>query len=644
MQGDAIDLAGMFEQLPNAFMIVDRELRYVAANASYLKVTGSHREDLLGRYVFDVFPDDENSRAVKASFERVLATGRSDELAALKYRVPNAPGEAPQQRVWSARHTPLLDEQGRVAHIVQETMDITHLTDSPAGGQIEASVAERALRVQSRVTLQDSYLASLRQMFAQAPGFMCFLSGPEHVFAIVNGAYMQLVGHRDVVGMRVRDALPEVVEQGFIGLLDSVYSTGAPFVGKGLPVQLQRSPGAALEQSLVDFIYQPIRGTDGSVIGIFVQGQDVTAQYHAEAEHRIAEARREFLIEVVPNQVWTARPDGQLDFVSGRVEAYFRRPAEQILGEGWLAVLHPDDVATTVERWTRSLATGEPYEVEFRLRDADGEYRWHLGRANAERDPSGAIVKWIGTNTDVHVAKLALSELTQRAQYEQRLIGIVSHDLRTPFGAIALGAEALADLELSPAAQRILVRISRSAERAARLVNDLLDFAKARIGATIPINPKPTNLREIVEQVVDECQASAPGRVIRIGHEGDELGTWDADRIAQVITNLVGNALQHGTPGAPIIVESRISGDDAVLTIANEGPGIATDELARLFEPYHQGANATQRRGSMGLGLFIAREVIAAHGGSIEVESELHATTRFTVRMPRVATASSAVI
>jgi signal transduction histidine kinase len=206
-----------------------------------------------------------------------------------------------------------------------------------------------------------------------------------------------------------------------------------------------------------------------------------------------------------------------------------------------------------------------------------------------------------------------------------------------------LGADALAELELPAEAQQILARVSRSAERASRLVNDLLDFAKARIGATIPINPRPTNLREIVEQVVDECQASAPGRVIRIGHQGDELGTWDADRIAQVITNLVGNALQHGAPGAPIIVESRISGNDAVLTVANEGAGIASEELERLFEPYHRGANAAERRGSMGLGLFIAREVIAAHGGTIEVESQLHATTRFTVRLPRVAAASSAV-
>jgi len=346
------------------------------------------------------------------------------------------------------------------------------------------------------------------------------------------------------------------------------------------------------------------------------------------------------LIEVVPNQVWTATPDGKLDFVSRRVVDYFRRTAEEILGDGWLAVLHPNDVAAVVARWTHAVTNGEPYEVEFRLRNSDGLYRWHLSRANPERDAEGVVAKWIGTNTDIHDAKTALADLTERAQYEQRLIGIVSHDLRNPFSAIGLGLEALADCDLSPPARRIVERVTRSADRASRLVSDLLDFAKARIGSTIPINPKPTNLREIVEQIVDECQAAAPNRVIRVGHIGDETGSWDADRIAQVISNLVGNALQHSKPNTPIVVESLISGSNAVLTVANEGPGIAMDEMKRLFEPYQRGTNAAVRGGSMGLGLYIAREVIAAHGGTIEVESRPQATTTFTVRLPRVTTHS----
>ena len=628
----------MFEHLPNAFMVLDRDLRYVAANAAYLKTTGSRLDTLLGRSFFDAFPDTvENVAVLTASFQRVLATGQIDEIAAIVYKVPRAPGQPPEERVWSARHTPILGHDGRVAYVVQETMEVTHLQAAEQANPLESRVVDRALRVQTTATNQDLQLRSLRQMFAQAPGFVCFVRGPEHVFDLVNASYMQLVGHRDVIGMRTADALPEVVEQGFVALLDDVYRTGTPFLGKDLRVMLQRTPGADLEECYLDFIYQPIRDATDTIVGIFVQGQDVTPQHHAEA-------RRRFLIEVVPNQVWTSTPEGKLDFVSERVVAYFQRTAEQILGDGWLGVLHPDDVAAVVERWTHSLSTGEPYEVEFRLRRGDGEYRWHLGRANAERDAYGAVRQWIGTNTDIHDAKVALADLTSRSEYEQRLIGIVSHDLRNPFNVIGLGTSALMEEELPPSAQRVVTRMARAADRATRLINDLLTFARARIGSSIPVNPKPANLREIVEHVVDEFHAAAPGRTIRIGYAGDETGSWDADRLAQVISNLVGNALQHGAPGSPIVVESRIVGDHATLVVSNDGPGIPAHELASLFEPYRRGTTAGSGHGSAGLGLYIAREVIAAHGGTIEVDSKPHGTTRFTVRLPRHAAPARSVV
>jgi len=485
----------------------------------------------------------------------------------------------------------------------------------------------------------DLQLRVLRQVFAEAPGFLCVVHGPEHVLALVNDACLQLVGHRDVVGMRVRDALPELVAQGLVEILDDVYRTGTSGRSEGLRVPLQRTPGATLEEVVIDVVPRPFRDPAGDVVGILVHGQDVTAQRQAERDRSDSEARRRFLIEVVPNQVWTSTPEGKLDFVSQRVVAYFQRTAEQILGDGWIAVLHPDDVDAVVARWVRSLSTGEPYEVEFRLRRGDGEYRWHLGRANAERDGLGDIIQWIGTNTDIHDAKVALAELTRRSQYEQRLIGIVSHDLRNPFSAIGLGAAVLMRQELEPAAQRVVARIARAAARATRLVNDLLDFAQARIGSKIPVNPRPANLREIVEQVVEELQAGAPGRVIRRDHEGDETGAWDPDRLAQVISNLVGNGLQHGAPDAPVVVTSRVLDDQAVLTVENEGPGISPAEITRLFEPYQRGSSSSSNHGSMGLGLYIAREVIAAHGGTIEVESSPGGPTRFTVRLPRFAAA-----
>lgn len=613
-------------------MVVDREFRCAAANRAYLQLTRRTADELLGRNVFEVFPNASATAAtVKASFQRVLAHRTVDEIAA----IATERREDSNDRVWSARHAPILGEDGEVAFILQETVEITALRVATPRDALDATVVDRALRLQASATRLDLELRDLQEMFAQAPGFVCFLRGAEHVFEIVNDAFMQLVGHRNIVGMRACDAVPEVVAQGFIHMLDNVFRAGEALSGNDIRLELQRSPDSELEESYVDFICQPIRRRTGDVIGIFVQGQDVTARHLAAEARRLSESRRRFLIESMPNQVWTAGADGKLDFVSDRVAAYFQRTADEILGDGWIAVLHPDDVDTAVARWTRSLATGEPYEVEFRLRRSDGEYRWHLGRANAERSTDGTITTWVGTNTDIHDAKLALAELTMRSQYEQRLIGIVSHDLRNPFNAISLATTILAQRSLDPVAHKLVQHVSRAAERATRLVNDLLDFAKARIGTTIPVNPRPTNLKDIVETIVEEFEVAAPGRVVRIGHTGDETGLWDADRLAQVISNLVGNALQHGSPNAPIRVASQINDAQVLLTVANEGAGIPADEIANLFEPYRRSSTAVAARGSMGLGLYIAREVIAAHGGTIEVESTPNATTRFTVRLPR---------
>lgn len=174
----------------------------------------------------------------------------------------------------------------------------------------------------------------------------------------------------------------------------------------------------------VDYTSIPIK--DGrQVTGVVVTFRDISDQQRveeqsgrlvrerearAEAESarealRASEARYRFLAEAIPVQIWTATPDGALDYVTQRVADYFGVTTEQVLGAGWQDVIHPDDLAQAVERWTHALATGEPYEVEFRLRDRDGHYRWHIARALPQRDESGKVVHWFGTNTDIEEQK-----------------------------------------------------------------------------------------------------------------------------------------------------------------------------------------------------------------------------------------------
>ncbi len=162
----------------------------------------------------------------------------------------------------------------------------------------------------------------LHRMFAQTPSFMVMLSGPEHVFDYANPAYMQLVGHRDVLGKSVREALPDVEGQGFLEQLDTVYTSGEPVFGYSVPVLLQRTPGAPPEQRHVDFVYQPLRGDDDLVIGIFVEGSDITARIQAEAAVRASELQLREFARAMPNHVWAARPDGQLDWFNDQMLRY----------------------------------------------------------------------------------------------------------------------------------------------------------------------------------------------------------------------------------------------------------------------------------------------------------------------------------
>lgn len=251
----------------------------------------------------------------------------------------------------------------------------------------------------------------LRGMFEQAPGFIAMLAGPNHVFELINPAYLQLIGHRDVAGKAVREALPDVEGQGFFELLDQVFTTGEAFSGVAMPVTLQRTPGAASERRYVDLVYQPIRNPAGEVTGIFAQGIDVTDRVVAEAEVRAREDLFRTFAQAMPNHIWTSPPNGQLDWFNDQVYEYSGVARAELDGQGWASIVHPEDSALAAQRWQAALATERNYETEFRLRRADGSYRWHIARARPIRGPNGAVERWIGTNTDIEEQKASAQAL-----------------------------------------------------------------------------------------------------------------------------------------------------------------------------------------------------------------------------------------
>lgn len=308
-----VDLGAAFEASPNPYVLITPDLRIAEVNQAYMDVTGAKRSDVLGQPLFAAFDSGpgsdapENVRQVRASLEKARDTRQRDHLAVVRFSMPRvlADGtEGFEERLWSATHTPILNADGEVVMLLQHTTDVTDLApvirpDEPTTALdaiVGGSVLRRAQSVQEDNRRLETERNRLVEMFMQAPGFVAILSGPDHRFQMHNDAYSQLIGHRDIAGKPVRQALPELEGQGFYEFLDSVFATGEPYEGRESAAQLQRKPDGLLETVYLNFIYQPIRDDTGAVVGIFVQGHDIT-------ENVLAAQRQKLMIDELNHRV-----------------------------------------------------------------------------------------------------------------------------------------------------------------------------------------------------------------------------------------------------------------------------------------------------------------------------------------------------
>ncbi len=224
-------------------------------------------------------------------------------------------------------------------------------------------------------------------------------------------------------------------------------------------------------------------------------------------------------------------------------------------------------------------------------------------------------------------------ELRAIAELRELFIGILGHDLRNPLSSIALACSVLlrrGHLDAEDAATA--ARIVRATQRITRMIPQLLDLTRARLGGGMSLERKPADLRAICSNVAEEFDTPVELRV-----DGDVTGSWDADRLAEVLSNLLGNAVEHHTPQTPVIVEARADGPNVFVAVTNQGEPIPADVLPFIFEPFRRAKKEERSKaGNLGLGLYIAHEIVVAHGGTLDVRSADHTTT-FTIRLPRVA-------
>lgn len=296
----------------------------------------------------------------------------------------------------------------------------------------------------------------------------------------------------------------------------------------------------------------------------------------------------------------------------------------------------PDEAAFLAKLKQRVLEAGESIYEEMDLRIWNDERRHYRQAIEPRRDRAGKIIGLVGAATDITEQQRAHEELSEALGFRERMMGILGHDLRNPLSTITLSdGLLLRRQDLPQEARDHVLRIRRAADRMGEMIETLLDFTRARFMGKIPIKAVATDLAEIVRGVVDELRAAWPNAAIELEVHGDPKGRWDPARMAQMLSNLAGNAITYGEPGTPVLITIDGERDDVILKIKNDGPPIPPALIGVLFEPFRRGVPEDRSPRGLGLGLYIVQRIVQAHGGAIDVESQATAGTTFTVRLPR---------
>jgi PAS domain S-box-containing protein len=400
--------------------------RTLVYNDAYVPILGDKHPWALGQSFSNVWPEvqDEIGPIINRAFSGEASF--FEDLPVVLRR-----GSRPEQTYFTFSYSPVSDDDGVVGGVFCVCTETTHKVLAERGAAAERERFQR--------------------MFEEAPGFICVLRGPAHVFEMVNRACRHLLGpSREYLGKSVAEAVPELRDQGFEEILDEVFETGKPFVATGMTAVFRRSPDQPADERILDFVYQPIFEHDGSVSGIFCEGIDVTERVASDAALRESEDHHRHAVELNPQVAWTAASDGQLDHVAQR---WMEWTGTTGLGSTWAEGLHPDDRSRTFEVWGNSVVSGEPYDIEHRVKMRNGEYRWARSRAYPRRDDAGRIVKWYGTTEDIHERKVA-------EERQALLVNELNHRVKNTLATVqSIAMQTLRNLPDPSARDRLSTRL-----------------------------------------------------------------------------------------------------------------------------------------------------------------------------------------
>jgi len=633
------ELSDLLHQAPAAIAVMrGPEHEFALVNAYYQKLFNRHEEDLIGRRLRDVFPELVGQK-IYVMLDKAHATGQSYVAHELLISLDRSNSGVRQQSYFNFVIKPIKSSHGAVESIYVQGIEVTE--------QVEARrIAERSL---TRVADNEKQLKLITDSM---PALVSYIDSDQR-YQFINARYLDWFNRpeEDIIGKPVQE---------IVG--DEPYQRARPSIEAALKGEkttysnsLRKHNG---EIAYVHAEFMPDIDDTGKVRGVTVVAYDITGRVQADEQLKESEERLRFMAESMPQKIFTLDPEGDVDYCNPQWVEYSGLPVVEILGNGWQTLLSEADRENTTAQLRLALRTGEPLDIECRLRRADGEYRWHLCRARPMRSPDGDVTMWIGSATDIEDVKRTAErkrqlELTTAALREQRrqllalnnakdeFISLASHQLRTPATGvkqyIGMMLEGYAG-RLSKQQKAFLQKAYDSNEREIVIINDLLQVAQVDAGK-VTLRKQPTDVVALVEDVLREQEASFAVKQQTMIYDraaGSLPANIDAERIRMVIENIIDNASKYTPNGKSITITSYAENSNVHIAISDQGVGIEQHDIDKVFQKFSRLHNPLSLSvDGTGLGLYWAKKIVDLHDGTIVVRSNPGEGSVFEIVLPQ---------
>jgi two-component system, OmpR family, phosphate regulon sensor histidine kinase PhoR len=599
----------VIDNIHHPLMVLDENLRVVFANKRYFKAFGTLKEKTDGKLIYELGNGQWDIPQLKNILETILPSKSRMTNFEMKYAM----------------------EEGMEKYLNLNAVEFK-LKDFDKH-YILLSIEDITDKKSSEFKLQESQ-HRYKELIHSSTSLIAILKGPEMIVEAANKSIKKVWGKGDnIEGRSLFEVLPEIIDQGMPELFANVYESGEPYMAKEKPIK--HEVNGELKLRYFDFIYQPQKNSKGEIEGVSVIANDVTKQ--AKLNRKIRKSEREFrqLVNFMPHKITLADTEGNVTFYNKSWLDYSGKQLEEFLEQPWPELIHPDERERNVAQVEHVLNTGEDLETEMRLKDKNGNFKWHLCRLTPIKDEDGSITSWLSSSTEIQ-------KLKEEEERKEGFLKLVSHELKTPVTSIKGYVQLLLSMlqkeskvETEVPVKPYLNRIESQVERLIRLISEMLDLSRIEQNE-LELQREEFNLNKQVEEIVEDLTYSNKDIEVKIEHDCDCNVVADKDRIGQVIINFVNNALKYSPDDNRVEVKIfREQEDNVAVSVKDFGIGIDEKEQQQIFKRFYRVAgNNDDTYAGFGIGLYLSSEIIERHKGRIFVNSTLGEGSEFTFTLP----------